>query len=169
MIWDFSCPSVFRHELLLDSSVIIEKRVFCVAAVLSHHDALPCQLRAPLEIDQHTQCVDRSLKVYVVGTGTRRGDSRQQQHRKLSCIITELSSKNSWRNTEGMKSPISPAIVAAVYPPMSPLHIVPHRHMELSNIKWIISVVFLSTINIPPAHYIGPYYCPPFPVNGEAR
>ena len=85
---------MFRHELLLDSSVIIEKRVFCVAAVLSHHDALPCQLRAPLEIDQHTQCVDRSLKVYVVGTGTRRGDSSlsergmdRRERMDLLCIL----------------------------------------------------------------------------------
>ena len=52
VIWASSRPSVFRHEFLLDRSVIIQERVFCVAAVLIHHDAFPCQLRTPLEIDQ---------------------------------------------------------------------------------------------------------------------
>ena len=47
-------PSVFRHESSLDSSVIIQERVFSVAAVLSHHDAFRCQIRIPLENDQHT-------------------------------------------------------------------------------------------------------------------
>ena len=57
--WDIGiireCHSRFWPSQL-DSSVIMYERVFCVTAVLSHHDALLCQLRVPgtpLDINQH--------------------------------------------------------------------------------------------------------------------
>lgn len=53
---------------------------------------------------------------------------------------------------------------------MYPLHIMPHRYMELPSIKWIISVVLFSTINVPPAQYIRPYkYSPPCSVHDKAQ
>ena len=46
----------------------------------------------------------------------------------------------------------------------------PHRYMKLPNIKWIISVMFLSTTNIPPAHDTWQSYLyPPCTVHNEAQ
>ena len=76
----------------------------------------------------------------------------------IYCIITELSSDSSWRSIKGIIQQVSRP---EEYPQFSrlipthvhqltaslPIHIMPHRQMELPNIKWIISVMFLSTTN----------------------
>ena len=54
------------------------------------------------------------------------------------------------------------------------IHIMPHRYMKLPNMKWIISVMFLSTTNIPPTHYPGIHDShinkyPPCTVHNEAQ
>ena len=47
-------PFMLRHELSLDSSVIIQYLFLYVITVLSHHGVFPCQLHTPLEIHQQT-------------------------------------------------------------------------------------------------------------------
>ena len=69
-------PFMLRHELALDSPVIIQYlvSVLYVITVLSHHGVFPCQLRTPLEIYQHTNETGCLLLVSVAQASLDRWD-----------------------------------------------------------------------------------------------
>ena len=67
-------PFMLRHELSLDSSVIIQYLFLYVITVLSHHGVFPCQLHTPLEIHPHTSATGCLLLVSVAQASLERWD-----------------------------------------------------------------------------------------------